>query len=163
MIKNIYLIHCVTRGKVITTKYFLLGLGLHNITRQRLPIQILHRLGHWKDYNFVCEIETVQAETAQMLATENGALLLKPASGTETILTYFWVDNFDMNLETQTGKGALNSTHLVAFQEESQNLVARNNKIFLPRTKGDHLRESHKIQLKLLQIPNKNHPLEVTH
>ena len=67
------------------------------------------------DYNFVCEIETAQAETAQMLATESGALPLKPASRTETVLTCFWVDNFDMNLETQPGKGALNSTHLVAF------------------------------------------------
>ena len=153
------LIHGVTRGKVITTKHFLLGLGLHNITGQSLPIQILHRLGHCIDYNFVCEIETAQAETAQMLATESGALPLKPASRTETVLAYFWVDNFDTNLETQTGKGALNSTHLVAFQEESQNSVARNNKIFLLRKKGDPLRESHKIQLKLLQIPNENHPL----
>ena len=121
-----------------------------------MPIQILHRLGHCVDYNFVCEIETAQAETAQMLATASGALHLKPASRTETVLTYFWADNFDMNLETQTGKGALNSTHLVAFQEESQNSVTRNNKIFLPRTKR---RESRNIQLKLLQIPNENRPL----
>ena len=41
------LIHCVTHGKLITTKHFLLGLGLHNITGQRLPIQILYRLGHF--------------------------------------------------------------------------------------------------------------------
>ena len=129
------LIHGVTRGKVITTKHFLLGLGLHNITGQRLPIHILHRLGHCTDYNFVSAIKTAQAETAQMPATESGALPLKPASRTETVLTYFWVDNSDMNLDTQTGKGALNSTHLVAFQEESQNSVARNNKIFLPRKK----------------------------
>ena len=109
------LIYVVTRGKVITTKHFLLGLGLHSIAGQRLPIQILHRLGHCVDYNLVCEIETAQAETAQMLATESGAFPPKPASRTETVLTYFWVDNFDMNPETQTGKGALNSTHLVAF------------------------------------------------
>ena len=127
------LIHGVTRGKVIATKHFLLGLGLHNITGQRLPIQIRHRLGHCMDYSFFCETETAQAETAQMLATESGALPLKSASTTETVLTYFWVDNFDMNLETQTGKGA--STYLVAFQEESQNSVARNNNFFLPRTK----------------------------
>ena len=128
-------IHGVTGGKVVITKHFLLGLGLHNITGQRLPIQILHRLGSCIDYNFVCEIKTAQAETAQILAIESGALPLKPASRTETVLTYFWVDNFDMKLDTQTGKGALNSTHLVAFQEESQNSVARNNKIFLPRTR----------------------------
>ena len=71
------LIHGVTRGKVITTKHFLLGLGLHNITGQRLPIQVLHRHGHCIDSNFVCKIETAQAETTQMLATESGALPLK--------------------------------------------------------------------------------------
>ena len=84
------LIHGLTRGKVVTTKHFLLGLGLHNITGQRLhnitgqrlPIQILHRRGHCTDYNFVCEIETAEAETAQTLATESGALPLKPASRT---------------------------------------------------------------------------------
>ena len=147
------LIHGVTGGKVITTKHFLLGLGLHNITGQRLPIQILHRLGHCVDYNFVCEIETAQAETAQMLVTESGALLLKPASGTETILTYFWVDNFDMNLETQTGEGALNSTHLVAFQEESQNPVAQNKKIFLPRTKRRSLERTAQDPIEIIADP----------
>ena len=152
------LIHGVTRGKVITTKHFLLGLGLHDITGQRLPIQILHRLGHCINYNFVCEIETAQAETPQMLATESGALPLKPASRTETILTYFWVDNFDMNLDTQTGKGALNSTHLVAFQEESQNSVARNNKMFLPRTKRRFLERIAQYSIEIIADPKREPP-----
>ena len=152
------LIHGVTCGKVITTKHFLLGLGLHNITGQRLPIQILHQLGHCIDYNFVCDIETAQAETAQMLATESGALPLKPASGTETVLTYFWVDNFDINLKTQTGKGALNSTHLVAFQEESQNSVARNNKIFLPRTKRRSLERIAQDPIEIIADPKREPP-----
>ena len=33
------LIHGVTRGKVITAKRFLLGLGLHNLTGQKNPVQ----------------------------------------------------------------------------------------------------------------------------
>ena len=33
------LIHGVTRGIVITLKHFLVGMGLHNITGQKLPIQ----------------------------------------------------------------------------------------------------------------------------
>ena len=48
------LIHGVTRGKVITLKHFLVGMGLHNITGQKLPIQMLSRLGHCPDYNTVC-------------------------------------------------------------------------------------------------------------
>ena len=39
------LIHGVTRGKVISLKHFLIGMGLHIITGQKLPIQMLSRLG----------------------------------------------------------------------------------------------------------------------
>ena len=52
------LIYGVTRGNAITTKHFLLGQGLHNMTRQKKPVEINHRLGHSIDYKFVCEIET---------------------------------------------------------------------------------------------------------
>ena len=57
-------IAAVTRKKVITLKHFLLGVGLHNITGLKTPIKILSHLGHCIDYNFVCEIETAQAESA---------------------------------------------------------------------------------------------------
>ena len=110
------------------------------------------------DYNFVCEIETAQAEAAQMLATESGALPLKPASRTETVLTYFWVDNFDMNLETQPGKSALNSTHLVAFQEESQNSVARNNKIFFAKNKRRSLERIAQDPIEIIADPKREPP-----
>ena len=129
------LIHGVTRGKTITAKHFLLGLGLHNLTGQKVPIQVLNHLGHCIDYNLVCEIETAQAEAAQQIASSSGALPIKPVSSTQSVLTYFWVDNFDMNLETQTGHGAVNSTHMVAFQEESPLAINRSIQVNIPRSK----------------------------
>ena len=51
------LIHGVTRGNVITAKHFLLGQGLHNMTGQKKPVEVNHRLGHSIDYKFVCETE----------------------------------------------------------------------------------------------------------
>ena len=40
------LIHGVARGKtIITAKHFLLALGLHNLTGQKVPIQIVNHLG----------------------------------------------------------------------------------------------------------------------
>ena len=113
------LIHGVTRGEAITAKYFLLGLGLHNMTGQKVPVQVMDHLGHCMDYNLVCEIETAQAEAAECIAKSSGALPIKPISPSDCVLTYVWVDNFHMNLETQTGHGALNSTHMVAFQKET--------------------------------------------
>ena len=113
------LLHGVTKGKFITAKHFLLGLGLHNITGQKKPVQIASHLGHSIDYNLVCEIETSYAEKAQLLASMSGVLPVKPKTILDSVLTFFWVDNFDINVETQTGHGAINSTHMVAFQEES--------------------------------------------
>lgn len=40
------LLHGVTKGKFITAKHFLLGLGLHNMTGQKKPVQIASHLGH---------------------------------------------------------------------------------------------------------------------
>ena len=65
------MIHVISRGKVMTEKHFLLGLGIHNITGQKLPIKILHELGHSIEYNKVCEIETAQAELAIKLSQDN--------------------------------------------------------------------------------------------
>ena len=52
-----------------------------------------------------------------------------------TVLTFFWVDNFDMNIETQTGHGAIHSTHMIAFQEESPLTVAPQQRIEFERSK----------------------------
>ena len=109
-----------TRGNIITAKYFLLDLGLHNMTEQKKPAEINHRPGHSIDYKFVSEIETALAEAAQILATETGALPVKPASNDVDVLTIFSADKFDMTMETQTGKGRIHSIHMVAFQEHSQ-------------------------------------------
>ena len=129
------LIFGVTRGKCITSKHFLLGLGLHNLTGQKKPVQILNHLGHCIDYNLVCEIETSQAEKSQLLATKSQTLPLIPCDENETVLTYFWVDNFDMNIETQTGHRAINSTHMIAFQEVSPIAIPADTKIEFPRSK----------------------------
>ena len=83
------LIHGVTRGKMTTAKHFLLGLGLHNLTGQKVPIQVMHHLGHCIDYNLVCEIETAQAEAAQQIANSSGALPIKPVSSNQSVPTYF--------------------------------------------------------------------------
>ena len=38
-------------------------------------------------------------------------------SSTDTELTYWWDDNFKKSLETQTGHGPIDSTHIVEFSE----------------------------------------------
>ena len=66
----------------MTAKHFFFGLGLHNMTVQKKPVEINQRLGHNIDYKFVCEIKTAVGEAAQILATRRGGLPVKPASNT---------------------------------------------------------------------------------
>eukprot|EP00794_Sanderia_malayensis_P001334 gene1334-biopygen1064 len=100
-----------------------------------MPIQILNHLDHCMDYNLTCEIETAQSEATQSLSKISGTLPLKPKSQNHTVLTVFWADNFDRNLETATGHGAVHSTHMVAFQEESQFAELGSQRLKIDRTR----------------------------
>ena len=128
----------VTRGKYIQPKQFLLGQGLHNLTGSRKVIDIVHKLGHCIPYNTVCEIETAQAECALEAAKQSSILKLKPASSAETVFTYYWVDNFDVKVERMGGGGSINTTHLMAFQED-QNHEKNVSTISVPRKKSRKL------------------------
>jgi hypothetical protein len=152
------LVHGVTRGKVMTAKHFLIGLGLHSITGQKKPIQLLNRLGHSIDYNMVCEIETAHAQANQKISETHGTLPLSPATDEHAVLTFFWADNFDMNLETQTGHGAINSTHMIAFQEESQFTMKRSTlKVKFART-GKRSIEQSNMEGEEMQVNPKKEP-----
>ena len=128
------LIHGITRGKLITLKHFLLGLGLHNLTGQKVPVQILSHLGHSIDYNVVCTIETAEAIAAQEECKDGGNLKIKPTND-ETILIVFWADNFNMQRDTVSGKTFLDITNIVAFQENDSWSALPKNTSSVPKSK----------------------------
>ena len=64
----------------------------------------------------------------------SNSLTLKPKMDDDVVLTYFWVDNFDINVDTPTGGGAMNSTHLLAFQEESDETILRTQKVDIEKS-----------------------------
>lgn len=107
-------IHSISQGKVITPKHYLIGLGVHNMTGQKLPIQILHKFGHCITYPKVCEIETALAELSIHQSEGLNVLQLLP-KGEEVIPTFFWVDNFDIKIDRLGGSSMVNTTHLMAF------------------------------------------------
>ena len=57
------------------------------------------------------------------------SVTLKPKMDNDVVLTNFWVDNFDINVDTPTAGGAINSTHLLAFQEESDERILGTQKV----------------------------------
>lgn len=85
-------------GKVITKKHYLLALGLHSMTGMKQVIRILNRMGHCISYDKTCEIETALAECTISRSKQTNILPILPSSS-EIVLTYFWVDNFDLNVE----------------------------------------------------------------
>ena len=133
------LVHGVTRGKVITAKHFLLATGLHNITGSRTVNQITYKLGHSLDYETTCEIETAQAKKMQLLEDKVSILPLKPREQNFSVRTYFWVDNFDLQVEKTSGGGSVNTTHLIAFQEEDENSVIVSDNITMDRMRRSRI------------------------
>ena len=59
------IMYAVSKGELLTLKHASVGLGLHSITGQKLPLQVLSRLGHSMTYDQICEVETAQAELVQ--------------------------------------------------------------------------------------------------
>ena len=122
------------RGKVIALKNFFVGLGIHNLTGQKVPIQILSHLGHSLDYNLVRKIETAEARQAQEMSSQGEYLPVRPV-GEQTVLTYFWADNFNMHHDTISGKAVLDTTNIVAFQEKEalQQISLTKTKVSVPQ------------------------------
>ena len=87
------------------------------MTGQKTPVQIMNKLGNSISYNKVYEIETSLAELTIHKSEEFNVLFTLPDTE-EVVLTYFWVDNFDVKAVKQIGgSGAINTTHLMAFQD----------------------------------------------
>ena len=121
-----YMIYGVTKGKTIPAKHFLLAVGLH-ITRKKMVVEINNKFGQCINYNTTCEIETAQAMRAQQL-TEKSLILPKILNSDKNIvLMYFWADNFDHIVDNQAGGGAINTTHLVAFEQKNDNCHHKSN------------------------------------
>ena len=85
------------------------------MTGQKLPIQIVNKLGNCISYPKTGEIETALADLSIKQSNKLNILPTLPVAE-EIILTYFWVDNFHIKVERLCGSGVVNTTHLMAFQ-----------------------------------------------
>ena len=59
----------------------------------------MNKLGHCLSYPLTCDIETELSESAQLQAPQSSILPVKPSSEGETVISVFWLDNFDINVE----------------------------------------------------------------
>ena len=110
------LISSVTNGSILTAKQYLLAVGLYSITGMKQIIPIIHKMGHCMSYTKTYEVETAMAESTRPRPKWSNSLPLL-LMGHETLLIFFWADNFDHKVETQQGGKMVNTTHLMTFQE----------------------------------------------
>ena len=129
----------VLNRQVPLKKHFLLGLGLHSLTGSRELIDILSKFGSCISYNYVCDVETAYAEVAQEKAKLGFTLPIQPILRELAIFSHFWVDNFDVLIDKQSGGGSINTTHIVAFQKPNKNGTKLARKLSVPRRKSRQL------------------------
>ena len=98
------------------------------MTGQKKVIQILSKLGHCISYDLTCEIETSQAQVFLIEQENNSILPVSLIADDDIIKTYFWVNNFD-KIMSMTGRGTVNSTHMIAIQEKSNSSLLNKNKV----------------------------------
>ena len=60
----------------------------------------------------------------------------------EPVLTYWWFDNFDRNVDSHTGKGGIDSTRIVEFSERNEVNLASSAAANVPRSKRRSLAPS---------------------
>ena len=104
------------------------------MTGQRHVIDIVNRLSHCINYNMTCETETALAKKAKIEAETSSCLQLIPITS-KFLLIMFWVDNFDVKVERQSGKNLIHTTHLVAFQEPDEFSKINQESVTIERTK----------------------------
>ena len=97
---------------------------------------------------------------AQKLANISSNLPLLPSADNDALDTYFWGNNFDHVVKKVAGGGAVNTTHLMAFQGLNSNADVNVTKINVTRIGkrnfkfGDkHLQLSEKVNLKIESLP----------
>ena len=152
------MVHGVTHGKVLTKKHFLLALGIHSITGMKDVVKIINRLGHCINYDKTCEIETAMAEATIARSSNINILPVVPVED-EVVLTYFWVDNFDANVESQKGGGSIHTTHMMAFQETTDQSPLNNTNcgIKIPPSKRRRVAEVHEKEHERVLLIDPNH------
>ena len=126
------LLFAITKGKFLTLKHTCIGLGLHNMTGKKLPIVILSHFGQSITYHAVREIETAHAELAEHFTNEGLSLPLQPEFSFSQVPIIFWWDNFDRLVDNLTGGGSIHNTPGIAFQEEVDGSVRRQDVSIVP-------------------------------
>ncbi len=120
------IIYALSKGKKITPKHTGLGMAIHQATRSKNLVNLVHNAGHCISYDQVRRLDTTLAKKALDQYSENGNMPI-PTNIAPGHFFQFSADNIDIIEETLDGRGTFHATQMVAFQRAVANTEEATN------------------------------------
>jgi len=128
------IVYAVSKRKKLTPKHIGIGMALHQSTRSKALVQLVHQAGHCISYDQVRRLDTTLAQQSLNRQSENDNVPV-PSNLTAGKFFQFAADNIDLIEETLDGMGTFHATQTVTFQRGREQ-QQRNEPLKLGRDKS---------------------------
>lgn len=132
------IVFLVSGGRKPTPKHIGIGITVHQATRSKNLVQLLHAAGHSISYESVLRADTTIANEALKRYFENGEVYIPLNFVNASLLGYIMYanDNIDINVETLDGKGTFNASQIAAFRQSQPREEIQTIKLVSGRSKS---------------------------
>ena len=112
------IVFLASRGRKLTPKHVGLGLAVHQATRSKQLLHLLHSAGHSISYETVLRMDNTIANDVLQKYNENGNVFVPRNFHGNSVASYtrYAVDNIDINEETLSGMGTFHATQYAPFR-----------------------------------------------
>ena len=111
------IVYAVSKRKKLTPKHIGIGKALHQATRSKSLVEMVHQTGHCTSYDHVRRIQATLAKRKLERYVENGNVHVPIPSNLEANkFIQFAADNIDIIEKNLDGRGTLHATQMLAFQ-----------------------------------------------
>ncbi len=104
-----------SESRKLTPKNIGIGLTVHQATRSKQLVNLLHAAGHSASYEVIRKVNVSLAKDQLSRFSSNGNVVV-PVNLNKGKFVQYAADNIDINEETLDGSGTFHATQMVAFQ-----------------------------------------------
>ncbi|XP_033099106.1 uncharacterized protein LOC117102801 isoform X1 [Anneissia japonica] len=109
------LVYGLIKGKCLTPKHLGLGFAVHQATRSKRLVNLIHSAGHCASYYQLLRVDTALAQhTIEKYRINDNTII--PSNLTKNQFFQFAADNIDIIEETLDGTGTFHATQMVVHQ-----------------------------------------------
>ena len=128
------IVSAVSKGKIVTPKHAGLAMTVHQATRSKTLVNLLHSAGHCVSYDKVRQIDTTIAKKELEDFHANGKISI-PSNIVSGRFFQFAADNIDVIENTLDGKRTFHATQMLMFQRGPGNSVPYGNTLPISQQK----------------------------